>query len=173
MSRDGRVAMHRPRTYSRRAVAAPRNVWNVELESAPEEWGNGVRGMRLLDRSSRPRLVCAVWELDPGARSPQYHAHHAAEEMLLVLRGTPMLRTPDGERALEEGEIVHFAAGAPGAHQVKNDSAAVVRYLMIGAHNPFDAVEYIDESRVVVYSVAESALQGERLFFSHDLRTDE
>jgi uncharacterized cupin superfamily protein len=154
-------------------VAAPGNVWNVELESAPEEWGKGVRGMRLLDRSSRPRLVCAVWELDTGARSPQYHAHHAAEEMLLVLRGTPTLRTPGGERLLEEGEVVHFPVGAPGAHQVKNDSADVVKYLMIAAHNPFDAVEYIDEAKVVVYSVAESSLQGERLFFSHDLQTDE
>jgi uncharacterized cupin superfamily protein len=128
-----------------------------------------VRGARLLDRSGRPRLVCAVWELDPGARSPQYHAHHAAEEMLLVLRGEPTLRTPNGEQGLSEGEIVHFPVGASGAHQLKNHSPEVVRYLMIGAHNPFDAVEYIDEARVVVYSAADSALQGEPLFFSHDI----
>jgi uncharacterized cupin superfamily protein len=143
------------------------NVWDVELEAAPEEWGEGVRGLRLLDRSGRPRLVCSVWELDPGARSPQYHAHHAAEEMLLVLRGEAVLRTPDGERRLSEGEVVHFPVGSSGAHQVKNESEHVVRYLMVGAHNPFDAVEYIDEARVVVYSAAESALQGEPLFFSH------
>lgn len=150
-------------------MVVPSNVWDAELESAPDEWGEGVRGARLLDRSARPRLVGAVWELDPGARSPQYHAHHTAEEMLLVLRGTPMLRTPDGERGLSEGEVVHFPPGATGAHQVRNDSPQVVRYLMIGAHNPFDAVEYIDEARVVVYSAADSALQGEPLFFSHDV----
>lgn len=155
------------------AVATPSNVWNVELESAPEEWGEGVRGMRLLDRSARPRLVSAVWELDPGARSPQYHTHHAAEEMLVVLRGEPSLRTPDGERLLSDGEVVHFPVGAAGAHQVKNDSNGVVRYLMIGAHNPFDAIEYIDESRVVVYSAADSTLQGEPLFFSHEMRPGE
>ena len=154
-------------------VAAPSNVWNVELESVPEEWGAGVRGARLLDRSRRPRLVSAVWELDPGARSPHYHAHHTAEEMLLVLRGEPVLRTPDGERTLAEGEVVHFPVGARGAHQVRNDSSDVVRYLMIAAHNRFDAIEYIDESRVVVYSAAESALQGESLFFSHELQRDE
>jgi uncharacterized cupin superfamily protein len=150
-------------------VAAPNNIWDVELESAPDEWGEGVRGMRLLDRSARPRLVCAVWELDPGARSPQYHAHHAAEELLLVLRGEATLRTPTGERPLAEGEVVHFAVGLEGAHQVINGSGGVVRYLMTGAHNPFDAVEYIDERRVIVYSTAESALQGERLFFTHEL----
>ena len=60
-------------------------------------------------------------------------------------------------------------AGAATLRRVINGSGAVVRYLMIGAHNPFDAVEHIDEGRVIVYSAAESALQGERLFFSHDL----
>jgi uncharacterized cupin superfamily protein len=153
-------------------MVAPSNVWDVELEPAPEEWGEGVRGMRLLDRSGRPRLVCAVWELDPGAQSPQYHAHHAAEEMLLVLGGEPVLRTPDGERRLSKGEVVHFPFGSAGAHQVKNESEHVVRYLMVGSHNPFDAIEYIDEKRVVVYSAAESALQGEPLFFSHDVREE-
>jgi uncharacterized cupin superfamily protein len=150
-------------------MVAPSNFWDAEVEAAPDEWGEGVRGARLLDRSGRPRLVCAVWELDPGAQSPQYHAHHGAEEMLLVLRGEPILRTPDGERGLAEGEVVNFPPGASGAHQVRNQSPQVVRYLMIGAHNPFDAVEYIDEARVVVYSAAESALQGEPLFFSHDM----
>jgi uncharacterized cupin superfamily protein len=153
-------------------VDAPSNIWNVELESAPD-WGAGIRGARLLDRSARPQLACAVWELDPGSRSTQYHTHHAAEEMLVVLRGEPTLRTPDGERTLAEGEVVHFPTGARGAHQVRNESAGVVRYLMIAAHNPFDAIEYIDESRIIVYSVAESALQGERLFFSHELRDDD
>jgi uncharacterized cupin superfamily protein len=89
--------------------------------------------------------------------------------MLLVLRGELTLRTPGGERVLSEGEVVHFPVGAPGAHRVKNHSPQAVRYLMIGAHDPFDAIEYIDESRVVVYSAAESALQGEPLFFSHDV----
>jgi uncharacterized cupin superfamily protein len=153
--------------------AAPSNVWNLELESVPDEWGAGVRGKRLLDRSKRPRLVSAVWELDPGARSPHYHTHHATEEMLLVLRGEPTLRTPDGERTLAEGEVVHFPVGARGAHQVRNDSSGAVRYLMTAAHSRFDAVEYVDQSRVVVYSAAESALQGERLFFTHELQSDE
>ena len=64
---------------------------------------------------------------------------------------------------------MHFPPGASGAHQVRNRSPQVVRYLMIGVHSPVGAVEYIDQARVVVYSAAESALQGEPLFFSHDV----
>jgi uncharacterized cupin superfamily protein len=153
-------------------VTPPSIIWDVELESAREGWGAGVRGARLLDRSALPQLACAIWELDPGSQSPHYHAHHAAEEMIVVLRGEPTLRTPDGERTLSEGEVVHFPTGARGAHQVRNESTGVVRYLMIAAHNAFDAIEYIDESRVVVYSRAESALQPEGLFFSHALPSD-
>jgi uncharacterized cupin superfamily protein len=116
--------------------------------------------------------VSAVWELDPGSDSPQYHAHHATEELLLVVSGEPTLRTPDGERALREGDVVHFPTGAAGAHQVLNRSQDVVRYLMVAAHATLDLIEYVDESRVVAYSNAESAIQGTPLFFSHSVDAD-
>lgn len=45
--------------------------------------------------------------------------------MLPVLQGALIPHTPDGERPLTEGEIVHFPVGAKGAHQVRNESAEV------------------------------------------------
>ena len=151
-------------------MAAPSNVWSVEcLPGDPDEpWPEGVRGERLLERPPGTKLASAVWELDPGAGSPAYHVHHATEELLLVLRGEPTLRTPDGERQLQEGDIVHFPVGASGAHQVLNRSTAVIRYLMVAAHTGVDIIEYVDQSKVVAYSNADSLLQGEPLFFWHD-----
>jgi uncharacterized cupin superfamily protein len=146
-------------------VTAPRNVWDLELEEIDE----GIRGARLLDRPPGTRLVSAVWELDPGASSGPYHVHHATEELLLVLDGSPTLRSPDGERELTRGEVVHFPVGAEGAHQVLNRSATPVRYLMVAAHSGTDAIEYVDERQVVVYSSAPSLLEGEGLFFTHEL----
>ena len=151
-------------------MAAPSNVWKVKCQG--EGWEPGVRGQRLLDRPEGTRLVSAVWELDPGARSPKYHLHHATEEMLLVLKGEPTLRTPAGERQLEEGDVVHFPIGATGAHEVINRSQRPVRYLMIAAHSTFDAIEYIDDSSVVVYSYTDSLLQDGQLFFTHELTDD-
>ena len=145
----------------------PSNVWTVECSG--EGWEPGVRGERLLERPPGTRLVSAVWELDPGARSPKYHLHHATEEMLIVLKGEPTLRTPAGERKLEEGDVVHFPVGAAGAHEVINRAESTVRYLMIAAHGTFDAIEYIDDSSVVVYSYTDSVLQGGELFFTHEL----
>jgi quercetin dioxygenase-like cupin family protein len=87
------------------------NVWSDEWEPGEDWSGGGGRSKRL------PRgdvLGASVYELDPG-NFVVYHFHHGAEEMMIVIRGTPTLRTPDGERMLAEGDVVHFPAG-PAVH---------------------------------------------------------
>lgn len=148
----------------------PTNIW---VECSPDEgWEPGVRGERLLERPPGTRLVSAVWELDAGARSPKYHCHHGAEELLVLLSGEAVLRTPTGERPLREGDVAHFPVGAAGAHEVINRSEQTIRYLMVAAHNPLDVIEYVDDSRIVVYSHADSLLQPDGLFFSHEVADD-
>jgi hypothetical protein len=41
-------------------------------------------------------------EVEPGNKLWPYHTHHANEEWVIVLRGEPTLRTPEGERTLAE-----------------------------------------------------------------------
>lgn len=151
------------------AVPAPSNVWTVQCSPGDpsDPWPEGVRAERLLDRPPGTRLVAGVWELEPGVASPEYHIHHGTEELLLVLRGEPTLRARDGERRLGEGDIVHFPIGAAGAHQVINRSSETIRYLMVAAHSTLDIIEYVDESKIVAYSNAESLLGGAALFFEH------
>jgi uncharacterized cupin superfamily protein len=146
-------------------MSPPTNVWDLELEAIAE----GVSGARLLERPSGTHLVGAVWELDPGASSGPYHVHHGTEELLVVLDGSPTLRTPDGERELKRGDVVHFPVGEDGAHQVLNRSDGPARYLMVAAHTGMDVIEYVDERQVVVYSRRPSIVQEEGLFFTHDL----
>ena len=64
-------------------------------------------------------LGASLFDVPPGGSTFPFHAHHANEELLIVLRGTPTLRTPDGERVLREGEVVAFPAGRKGAHAVR------------------------------------------------------
>jgi uncharacterized cupin superfamily protein len=149
-------------------VPNPTNVWDAELELLDES-ESGVRGARMLERPRGTRLVSAVWELDPGSSSGPYHLHHGAEELLLVLEGEATLRTPEGERTVRRGDVVHFPVGADGAHQVTNRSGAPVRYLMAAAHQTLDLIEYVDERRVVAYSRRPSLLAEETLFFAHDV----
>jgi uncharacterized cupin superfamily protein len=122
------------------------NIWG-ELEN----FGDGVSGKRLA-RSRESHLVAAVWELQPGAPPMPYHLHHGTDEYLLVLRGTPTLRTPDGERELAEGAAVQFPRGRAGAHQLINRSDSAVRVVIAAYHDTPEIIEYPDEGTVLVGS---------------------
>jgi uncharacterized cupin superfamily protein len=122
------------------------NIWG-----ALEDVGNGVSGKRLV-RTRESHLVAAVWELQPAWEPTSYHLHHGTDEYLFVLRGTPTLRTPDGERELAEGEAVLFPRGRAGAHQLINRSDGAVRVVIAAYHGTPEVIEYPDEGVVIVGS---------------------
>ncbi len=101
----------------------------------------------------------SMYELEPGNRLWPYHTHHGNEEWMIVLRGRPTLRTPDGEEQLTEGDVVAFRRGMDGAHQVRNDTDASIRVLMLSTLLSPDIVEYLDSGKVSVVDA-----KGERLF---------
>ncbi len=141
------------------------NIWSDEWESLGEtEWEAGAKSTRL---PRGERLGATVYELPPGGRST-YHFHHASEEILITLRGRVTLRTPDGERELEEGEVVHFARGPDGAHEQLNRSDEPVRYLVVSNRDAPEVVEYPDLGQVTAQSRLPSQV-GEPLFVIHQL----
>jgi uncharacterized cupin superfamily protein len=103
----------------------------------------------------------SMYELEPGDRLFPYHTHHANEEWVIVLRGQPTLRTPEGEHALQEGDVVAFPRGKGGAHQISNPTDASIRILMLSSLVRPDIVEYLDSGKVGARSVT-----GERILLS-------
>lgn len=134
---------------------------NVLVEELPEI-GEGVRGLRM-ERTDDCPLVCAVWELDPGVTMGPYHLHHGTDELLIVLRGTATVRTPDGERELPPGSVLQFPRGLDGAHQLSNRSSEVLRYVMAAFHGTPEVIEYLDDGVTIVGARTASG-DGERLF---------
>ena len=131
-----------------------------EFEAAAEGAGfTGVRGKRLR-RQRGATLSAAVWELDPGGNQAPYHFHHGGEELLIVLRGTPTLRSPEGERELREGEVVHFPRGPEGAHQLLNRSDAVARYVIAAALPTPEIIEYPDSGKIASMARTETSAGG-------------
>jgi uncharacterized cupin superfamily protein len=100
----------------------------------------------------------SMYELEPGDRLWPYHTHHGNEEWMIVLRGRPTLRTPEGEQDLTEGDVVAFVRGEAGAHQVSNRTDAPIRVLMLSTLREPDVVEYPDSGKV------SAVAQGNRLF---------
>src|SRR6266545_2291523 len=94
-------------------------------------------------------LGMSLYELPPGQTQVAYHFHHGNEEVLLVLSGTPTLRTPDGERELAAGDVVFFPLGPDGAHQVVNRSGEPARYVIAANHVSPEVVEHVDSGKVL------------------------
>ena len=117
------------------------------------EW-DGERGSnrvaRLAAAAGSQRLGASVVELASGTLSSPYHFHHANEELLIVLSGTPELRTPDGLRALQSGEVVVFPCGPEGAHRLRNASSEPCRLLFISEMNFPEIVSYPDTGTTLV-----------------------
>lgn len=144
------------------------NIWSDEWDPAEEDWsGGGGRSKRLPRAVERPGLGATVYELDPG-NFVIYHFHHAWEELLVVLRGRPTLRTPEGERILEEGESVYFPLGADGAHGLRNESEAPVRFLMVSTISSPEVCEYPDLGQITAQARTGSQT-GDRLWLIHDV----
>jgi uncharacterized cupin superfamily protein len=142
------------------------NVWGDDWDSGPEDdWSGGrARSARLAGGGV---LGATVYELPPDGYAV-YHFHHASEELLIVLRGRPTLRTPDGERELDEGDVVHFVSGPAGAHGLYNRTSAAVRYVMAGTRPTPEVVEYPDLGQLTAQSQHPSQT-GERLFVVHQV----
>jgi uncharacterized cupin superfamily protein len=135
------------------------NIWDDNWGEQQEDWsGGGALTKRLVDRG--PLLGASLYELQRG-NFMIYHAHHGSEELLIVLRGRPTLRTPEGERQLEEGDVVHFATGPEGAHGIRNDTDEAVRYVVAGTRVSPEIVEYPDTKQVTGQS-------KHGIFFIHD-----
>jgi uncharacterized cupin superfamily protein len=140
------------------------NIWTDEWDPS-EDWSGGGGQSKRLPRGSD--LGASVYELEPG-NWVVYHFHHASEELLVVLRGRPTLRTGEGSRELQEGDVVHFPTGPDGAHGVSNDTDEPVRFLMASTLHSPEVVEYPDLKQLTAQARTASQT-GERLWLIHDV----
>jgi uncharacterized cupin superfamily protein len=108
---------------------------------------------RLGEAAGAELLGLSVYELAPG-ESLVYHYHLGREELLIVLRGTLAVRTPDGWRDASEGDVVAFPRGARGAHGCENRSEAPVRLLMVSEQNGPNVSVYPDTAEVGIFDAA-------------------
>lgn len=100
------------------------------------------------DRLGGELIGASLYELEPGQKTFPYHFHVGMEEWLLVVSGRPTLRTPEGERALEPGDVVAFPRGPDGAHQVRNETDEPARLLMLSSEAEYEIAVYPDSDKI-------------------------
>jgi uncharacterized cupin superfamily protein len=91
-------------------------------------------------------LGATMYESTPGIGSARTTC--TTRKWLVVLRGGPTLRTPEGEQALSEGDVVCFPRGKDGAHQVSNRTDSPIRVIMLSTRMAPEIVEQVDSGKI-------------------------
>jgi uncharacterized cupin superfamily protein len=124
------------------------NDWDLTQDHPGYEWHR----IRLARRLGGEMLGASVYVLEPGQRSFPYHFHHANEELLIVLEGMVIVRTPEGETPAGRGDALIFTKGPRGAHQIINRSDGRARYLVISTMVEPEIAEYPDSGNIGVFA---------------------
>jgi len=127
------------------------NLGELELE-APEELPEGyrVRSAALRAGLGSTLLGATVYALEEGQSVGPYHYEIGIEEWLIVLSGSPLLRSPQGEERLDVGDVVSFPEGPDGAHKVTNVEGPPLRVMMISTQEEVSACVYPDSGKILV-----------------------
>jgi uncharacterized cupin superfamily protein len=122
------------------------NLLAPEFDHSSERDGYRWRGARVGQAVGAAQIGACLYELGEDELSSPYHFHHGVEEWLIVIAGSPLVRTPDGERVLRSGDVVCFPVGPRGGHRVTGPGTV----LIISEKRSLDAVEYPDSGTLEV-----------------------
>ncbi len=116
----------RSRAWEHGAVRAV-SVTSCDFDGVLERGEFRHAAFDLTDRLGASVIGATVYEMQAGAKCWPYHYHQGVEEWLyIVVSGAPVLRDPNGERALEPGDLVAFPSGPVGAHTVHGPGRIVM-----------------------------------------------
>lgn len=131
------------------------NLFDGETDTPPdgtEPPGYLPQSVQLGPKLGASLLGMSIYDLPPGEAICPYHFEWTDEEWLIVISGSPTVRTPDGDVVLRAGDVACFPAGPSGAHSVGNRSEEPARVAMISTKSEFGIAEYPDSDKVGVWA---------------------
>jgi uncharacterized cupin superfamily protein len=128
------------------------NIFGDDWDSESDREGYRHRSVAIGKRLGAELLGASVYELPPGEHTWPFHYETVSEEWLLVITGRPTLRTPEGERGLEPGDVAVFPRGPAGAHKVENRTDEAARIVILSTKGPLDVVHYPESGKVGVWT---------------------
>jgi len=126
------------------------NLLHGELPDTGDRPGYRHRRARVGRDLGAELLGATLYETPPGEKLWPYHWELGCEEFLVVVAGRPTVRTPEGERELAAGDVVHFPEGESGAHQLINRSGDVFRVLLGSTKGSVAVAGYPDSGKLLV-----------------------
>ena len=93
----------------------------------------------------------AFYELPPQKANYPYHYHTNVTEVFYIIRGCGTLKTPEGDRPLQAGDVVICPPYEKGAHKITNTSETeTLVYLDVDTASDTDIAFYPDSGKVGV-----------------------
>jgi uncharacterized cupin superfamily protein len=130
------------------------------------------RAARVGAQAGAKRLGATLYEIDPGGYGSPFHLHHGNEEMIIILAGRPSLRTLDGIRELEPGDVVACPVGRRGAHQLQNNGDEPVRVLVVSTMIYPEIAEQLDSDKILVHTAPPGTADRLALAFPREAQVD-
>jgi uncharacterized cupin superfamily protein len=127
------------------------NIFGDEWQGGRDRPGWQWKHLGVGRKLGAEKIGASLYELAPGQRTFPYHWHQLEEEWLIVLRGEPTLRDPNGERRLAVGDCVVFKAGPEGAHGIRNDTDEPIRLIMLSSEAEAEMCFYPDSGKVGLF----------------------
>lgn len=125
-------------------------------EMAPQvisQGGNSFAVKSVIEEADTGKCAANFVEVEPGQFAYGYHYHEVNEEVFYIIRGHAVVRTPEGEKSLKEGDIIAFPANPEGAHVIRNGSATEkLVYLDVGTRLMPEVVHFPDTNTGMVCS---------------------
>jgi uncharacterized cupin superfamily protein len=113
------------------------------------------------------KLGCQLHIVPSGKTAFPRHAHHANEEMFLILEGEGQYRFGPDTYPIKKGDVLAAPAGIAEttAHQILNTGADELHYLAFSTRNDPDVVEYADSNKFLVSSMVppDGGLRGAKV----------
>ncbi len=122
------------------------NLYAPAFDRSSERDRYRSRSAQVAQAIGADQIGARLYALEDGQRSHPFHFHHGIEEWLVVVDGTPLVRTPEGEQALKRGDVLCFPVGSGGGHQVTGPGTVLI---VSDRHSP-DVVEYPDSGKLLV-----------------------
>ena len=111
---------------------------------------------RLALGTAAMKLSASVDILAPGMRGCPYHAHHAQEEMFIILEGSGTLRVAGEMLPVSAGDVLFIPPGPDYPHQLINTTSAPLKFLSIGTREQPEVVEYPDSGKYLASTATQA-----------------
>ena len=94
----------------------------------------------------------SFYELPPRHANYPYHYHLDQEEVFYIISGHGVLKTPDGDRPVQAGDLIFCPSGEGGAHRLTNTSdTETMVYLDFDTVAAMDVTVYPDSRKIGVW----------------------